>query len=51
MKSKRTKYEITWINLGITEVWSLAICEKHFGVEEFQECLQGYWPHIVAVKV
>ena len=51
MKSKRTKYEITWIDVGITEVWTLAKCEEQFGVEEFQECLKGYWPHIVAVKV
>jgi len=51
MKSKRTKYEITWIDSGVTKIWTLAKCEEHFGVEEFQECLQGYWPHVVAVEL
>ena len=51
MQSKRTKYEITWIDSGITEVWTRAKCEEHFGAKEFQECLKGYWPHVVAVKV
>ena len=51
MKSKSAKYEITWIDLGITKVWSLSKCEKHFGVVEFQECLQGSWPYVVAIEL
>lgn len=44
-------YEVTFIDTGRTERWSLRKCEKVFGAAEFREILQGYLPHIVAVEL
>ena len=44
-------YEVTFIDSGKTFRWSEAKCHKHFGKAEFSEILQGYAPHVVAVKI
>jgi len=52
----QAKYEITYVdpylaNYGKTEVLTRAQCNKKFGKDEFDEIVQGYLPHIVAVKI
>tara|TARA_R110000751_G_scaffold32396_1_gene81450 strand:- start:78 stop:218 length:141 start_codon:yes stop_codon:yes gene_type:complete len=44
-------YEVTFIDTLKTVQWTEAQCHKHFGKAEFLEILQGYAPHIVAVRI
>ena len=44
-------YEITFIDTGKTVRWTTRQCHEHFGRDEFDEIVQGYAPHIVAVKL
>ena len=46
-----TTYELTMIDSGRTGRLSYEECVRRFGVEEFNEILQGYAPHIVAFEV
>ena len=45
------KYEITFIESGITEIWTHRKAIKYFGKLEFREIVAGYHPSIVAVKI
>ena len=45
------KYEITFLESGVTEIWTRREAIKHFGKVEFKEILAGYSPTIVAVKI
>ena len=51
MARKTKKFEITFIESGRTEVWTLRKCNATFGADEFYEILQGYAPHVVAVEI
>ena len=44
-------YEVTFIDAGVTEYWSLRQCKDYFGKDEFVEYLNGYLPHVVVVKL
>ena len=44
-------YEITFIDNGKTVQWTERQCHDYFGRDEFNEILQGYAPHIVAVEL
>jgi hypothetical protein len=45
------KYEITFIDSGVTEIWTRRKAIRYFGRLEFNEILEGYHPSIVAVKI
>ena len=44
-------FEVTFLDNNNTVQWTLQQCQKHFGVDEFEEIRQGYAPHIVAVEL
>ena len=44
------RWEITFLDSGVTVVWSTRKCHKFFGKAEFGELKQGYAPHIVCVE-
>lgn len=46
-----TVFEVTACETGNTFELTRAECEEHFGVEEFEEIVQGYHPSIVAVEI
>ena len=44
-------YEVTFVESGTTYKWTKAECVEFFGKDEFKECLEGYDPCVVAVKL
>lgn len=51
MEDSNHRIELTFIDTGKTVEWTKEQCQEHFGVEEFDEILQGYAPHIVAIDL
>ena len=45
------KYEVTWLDTGLTKILTLSDCNKLFGKDEFTEIVLGYLPHIVAIEL
>ena len=51
LTTEHNMYEVTFIDTLKTVQWTEAQCHEHFGKAEFLEILQGYAPHIVAVRI
>ncbi len=44
-------FEVTFTDSGKSYPMTLAECQQHFGVQEFDEIRLGFLPHIVCIEL